>query len=391
VPVTGSHLEEFLAIVRRDLGAEDARILEAGEELPKAELSLTFDLEGGRRLVAIFAEPPSDAEVRLRRLSMLASSFHSVLTPTERTRPSRPPAAHSLHEELTALVQRAGAVDALVIDAHSPVVWGTAGEEREAPSLSPTEGAAEPPRETGALRLVPLVPKSESAELTRLSRQYGLASVEGPWMDPRAVEMVPRALCDKYRIVPLSKSGETLVIGMVDPQSADAIFDLVLVTGLSIDPVITSESMLALFARWNDGHGDTRSYAEVMAAIDPEARPQREVAARVARAAWLRHLASRRAIEQVRALPEMATLRRGGHMHHTVSEPGFGYVARSFAAIYVLLLVFDAPFDELRAKRAIVHSLPGIERAVLALPPLDPGPPMAGVVALRGRGRRRRR
>lgn len=388
MPVTGSHLEEFLAIVRRDLGAEDARILEAGEELPKAELSLSFDLEGGRRLVATFAEPPTDIEARQRRLSMLASSFHSVLTPAERARTSRPPAAHSLHEELTALVQRAGAVDALVIDAHSPVVWGTAGEEREAPSLAPTEGPSERPREVGALRLVP---KTEDAELKRLSRQYGLASVEGPWMDPRAVEVVPRVLCDKYRIVPLSKSGETLVIGMVDPQSADAIFDLVLVTGLSIDPVITSESMLALFARWNDGHGDTRSYAEVMAAIDPEARPEREAAARAARAAWLRHLASRRAIEQVRALPEMATLRRGGHMHHTVSEPGFGYVARSFAAIYVLLLVFDAPFDELRAKRAIVHSLPAIERAVLALPPLDPGPPMAGVVALRGRGGRRRR
>jgi hypothetical protein len=390
VPVTGSHIEEFLAIVRRDLGAEDARILEASEDPPKAELCLSFDLEGGRRLVATFTEPPPDADARLRRLSMLASSFHSVLAPAERARTSRPPAAHSLHEELTALVQRAGAVDALVIDAHSPVVWGTAGEERQAPPLSSVDmdETAERPRDTGALRRLP---KAENAELSRLSRQYGLASVEGPWMDPRAVELVPRALCDKHRIVPLSKSGDALVIGMVDPQSADAIYDLVLVTGLSIDPVVTSESMLALFARWNDGHGDTRSYEEVMAAIDPEARPQREAEARGARTAWLRHLASRRAIEQVRALPEMQTLPRGGHMHHTVSAPGFGYVARSFAGIYVLLLVFDAPFDELRAKRAIVHSLPAIERAVLALPPLDPGPPMAGVVALRGRGRRRRR
>jgi hypothetical protein len=229
----------------------------------------------------------------------------------------------------------------------------------------------------------------EETELMRLSRQYGLASVDGLWMDPRAVELVPLSLCHKYRIVPLSKEGDTLVIGMTDPRNADAISDLVLITGLNIDPVLIGESTLTLFSRWNDGHGDSRTYDEVMASIDPEERPRREADAAAARAAWVRHLSSRRAIEQIRALSEMETLPRGGHLHHTVSEPDFGYVARSFAAIYVLVVVFDAPFDELRAKRAVLHALPTIERLVLALPPLDPGPKVAGVVALRGRRRRR--
>src|SRR5207248_1433711 len=134
---------------------------------------------------------------------------------------------------------------------------------------------------------------------------------------------------------------------------------------------------------------DARTYEEVMASIDPDERAQREERAQAARDDWARHLASRRAIFEVRELPEMATLPRGGHVHHTVSGADFGYVARSFAGIYVLVLVFDAPFDELRAKRAMVHALPAIERLVLALPPLDPGPPVAGVVAIRGRRRRR--
>jgi hypothetical protein len=86
----------------------------------------------------------------------------------------------------------------------------------------------------------------------------------------------------------------------------------------------------------------------------------------------------------------MTTLHRGGHVHHTVSEADLGFVARSFAAIYVLILAFRGPFDELRAKRAIVHALPIIERLVLALPPQDPAPLMGGVVALRPRLRRRR-
>ena len=65
----------------------------------------------------------------------------------------------------------------------------------------------------------------------------------------------------------------------------------------------------------------------------------------------------------------------------------FGYVARSFADIYVLVLVFDRPYDELCAEREIAAALPVIERLILALPPLDPGP-LAGMAPVR-RARRR--
>src|SRR5213079_530923 len=156
-------------------------------------------------------------------------------------RPSRPPPSLSLHEELAALVQRAGAVDATVIDAHSPVVWGTAGEDREVPSLT---GSAPPPtdrlRETGALRLLKA---SEETEVRRLSRLYGLPVIEGPWMDPDAIALVPRALCEKHRMIPLSRRGDWLVIGMVDPTDVDALLDLVLFTGLNVEPVVAGESM----------------------------------------------------------------------------------------------------------------------------------------------------
>src|SRR5262249_33591382 len=93
-----------------------------------------------------------------------------------------------------------------------------------------------------------------------------------------------------------------------------------------------------------------------------------------------------RAIADVRSLPEMPTLHKGGHLRHMESEPTFGYVARSFAAIYVLVLVYDRPFEELLAKRAITQVLPTIERLVAALPPLTPPPPPRG-----GRARRARR
>jgi hypothetical protein len=384
VATSGTPVEEFLAIVRRDLGAADARIVEPGQEPPSEGFALGCDLPGDRRLVAIFSEAPPDPEVRTQRLEMLASSFHAMLEARDRSRPARPPPAMSLHEELSALVQRAGAVDAVVIDARSPVVWGTAGEERAAPSLAPAADTAERIRSIGGVREV-----EEQTEVARLSRQYGLAGGVSLWMDPRATELVPRALCERHRIVPVGKHGSTLVIGMADPQNLDAVHDVVLVTGLNVDPVIAGASMIALYARWNDGH-DTRTYDEVIAAIPEDERPRREVFARAAAAAWSRHLASRKAVAAIRALPETATLHKGGHVHVTVNEPGFGYVARSFAAIYVLVVVYDHPFDELGAERAVRAALPAIERLVVALPPLDPEPRMAGVVAIRGRRPKKR-
>ena len=97
---------------------------------------------------------------------------------------------------------------------------------------------------------------------------------------------------------------------------------------------------------------------------------------------------TRRAIGIIRSLPSLALLHKGRHLRH-VSREGSYYLVLSFSSIYLLCMVFDGDFDELRAERAAQESLPRIERLVLALPPLDPDPqPMGGVVALR-RPRRR--
>jgi hypothetical protein len=87
-------------------------------------------------------------------------------------------------------------------------------------------------------------------------------------------------------------------------------------------------------------------------------------------------------------MPEVQALHRGGHLNKTIVQPEYTVIARSFAAIYVLVVVFPGPFDELRAKHAVSHSLPVIESLVLALPPRDPPPSTAGAKAMRGPIRR---
>jgi len=101
---------------------------------------------------------------------------------------------------------------------------------------------------------------------------------------------------------------------------------------------------------------------------------------------------ARLAITRIRKNPTLAELHRGEHLHEAVREDGLGYLARSFATIYVLGLVFPGPFDELGAERAVIRALPAIERLVVALPPDDSSPThrAGAVVALRRRSGKRR-
>jgi hypothetical protein len=97
---------------------------------------------------------------------------------------------------------------------------------------------------------------------------------------------------------------------------------------------------------------------------------------------------TKRAIGLIRKLPSLDLLHKGKHLRHVSREESY-YLVLSFSSIYLLCMVFDGEFDELRAERTAQESLPRIERLVLALPPLDPDPqPMGDVVALR-RPRRR--
>jgi hypothetical protein len=255
-------LVRFLALVRRELGCDDVQLVELDPSAPLEALRpyrFIARLPDGRAIEAIFREPPDDHEARLRRLDMLVSTFDTLTESAGPTRRSRPPVASSLRDELTALATRAAAMNAVVIDANSPVVWGAAqGEGLSA--LSPDDSA-----------------------------QHGISPSPG------------------------------------EPSEAES-----------------------------------RVFA-----------------------------ASRRALRIVRGWEDLAALRKGKRLRRGDREGEAPLLAHSFAGIYVLVLIYDAPFDELRAERAVLEALVRIERLVLALPPLDPQPATgAGVVALR-RPRRR--
>jgi len=97
--------------------------------------------------------------------------------------------------------------------------------------------------------------------------------------------------------------------------------------------------------------------------------------------AWRHHLLVSRAVRGVRKSFGADT--QGAHLREMVHRPESSYLARSFASIYCLLLVFDGAFSELHAEAAAVHGMSAIERLVLALPPVDPPPRGGKLISLR--------
>jgi hypothetical protein len=278
-------MDRLIALVRRELGAVSVRILDATSDPDEpAENVLYAVLPDQRRLAVAFAAPPPARDALERRLRMLTATFAQSLAEGPRSS-ARIPVAGSLHQELRALAVRANAVDAAVIDAHSPIVWGTGSQQHEAPDA-------------------PEAPDTS----------------------------------DKLALVDVS-------------------------TARLVDSAPSSQAPL-------------------------EAEPKDEAAREL----------TEKAIDLVRDLPGLRALRKGGHLSRVVESaevpdvPRVHAYARSFATIYVLVVVYDAPLDDIRAERAVravEDALPRIERFVLALPPLDPKPaPIAGVISLR-RGRRR--
>jgi len=287
------------AILRRELGADDVRFVRGDEPQGNSELVIACELPGASRVVAHFQEPPADRQAKTRRMEMIVDSFADLFagSPTDPSRHKHASPARSLAGELSALAGRADALCALVVDARSPVIWGTSDT---------SEGSEDDDTE-----------ETSGARLNRKAAHAGLRFA-------------------------------TLIS----------------------EPLVDTEG-----THEDEGDADGEDHASQV--LTPEERAE----------FWRRVLLVRNALGAVRALPHVANLHKGEHLHESVRAPELSYVVRSFATIYMLLLVFDRPFDELRAERSIAHALPTIERLVLALPPSEPTPPMAGVGVIRMRRR----
>jgi type IV pilus assembly protein PilB len=101
-----------------------------------------------------------------------------------------------------------------------------------------------------------------------LSQQYRVPTInlEEYEVDADVLKLVPKEPCERHKVLPVSRTGNSLIVAMADPTNLNAIDDLKFLTGYNIEPVIASESSIhaAIEKYYNAGP----SYDQVMAGFD---------------------------------------------------------------------------------------------------------------------------
>ncbi|NLE86344.1 MAG: type IV-A pilus assembly ATPase PilB [Myxococcales bacterium] len=97
-----------------------------------------------------------------------------------------------------------------------------------------------------------------------LSNQYRLPAVnlDEYEIDGDVIKLVNKDVCIKHGIVPVSRSGSSLIVAMSDPTNLHAIDDIKFLTGYNVEPVVASETAIqaAIDRYYNAGP----SYEEVL-------------------------------------------------------------------------------------------------------------------------------
>lgn len=173
----------LLEVVRRELGADDARV-EIGGRDPGDDV--VWCAVEGRRLVVVFDDAPEQSLAELReRLETLVRAFPTTLEPREKPRRVIEP-QRALDDALDILAQQSTATHALVIDDSSPVIWGSSDLHRGPEDIVDAKLAAEALTLASAAgmdlaaHLAGVVKDPLPEELQRLIRQMHVASEHQP-------------------------------------------------------------------------------------------------------------------------------------------------------------------------------------------------------------------
>ncbi len=100
-------------------------------------------------------------------------------------------------------------------------------------------------------------------ELTKfLSRQYGVPAINlDDFQIPEdVIELIPKELANKHRLIPVNRAGAALIVAMSDPSNIFAIDDIKFKTGYNVEPVVAAEaSILKAITYYYDEAAKARS------------------------------------------------------------------------------------------------------------------------------------
>lgn len=96
------------------------------------------------------------------------------------------------------------------------------------------------------LNLTKLGYLTEKDLTTFLSKQYGIPTIDlyTHELDPEVSKLIPEDVSKKYQVLPVSRTGSTLVVAMADPSNIFAIDDIKFLTGYNVESVVASEAAI---------------------------------------------------------------------------------------------------------------------------------------------------
>jgi type IV pilus assembly protein PilB len=79
-----------------------------------------------------------------------------------------------------------------------------------------------------------------------VAAQYNVPAIELSEyeVDRQVLDLVPREVAERHKILPVSRVGTSLVVAMTDPTNLHAIDDIKFLTGYNVEPVVASESAI---------------------------------------------------------------------------------------------------------------------------------------------------
>jgi type IV pilus assembly protein PilB len=104
-----------------------------------------------------------------------------------------------------------------------------------------------------------------------LAKQYGVPSIglSEFEVDPEVIQLIPKEVAQKHTVLPVQRAGSTLIVAMSDPSNIYAIDDLKFLTGLKIEPVVTTDAAIEeAIVRYYEQPTDIGSYDDVLGDLD---------------------------------------------------------------------------------------------------------------------------
>jgi type IV pilus assembly protein PilB len=87
---------------------------------------------------------------------------------------------------------------------------------------------------------------SDAEIAAQLSMQYRvpMVNLDEYEIAPAIIALVPRDLCERHALIPVSRQRSSLIVAMSDPTNLTATDELKAHTGMNIEPVISTEGAI---------------------------------------------------------------------------------------------------------------------------------------------------